>query len=122
MTPLKEAAEIFLKDPLGKSQKVLPYAKALLLNQLRHFAELFGIERYSRPYPNHDKLLHHIAIRNGFFVACGGNDGYGFDPTYYLERFRGWQGLIIEPIPKCAQACRKNRPRSVVIEAALVDN
>ena len=56
----------------------------------------------------------------GFFVEAGANDGIQQSNTLYLERYRHWKGLLIEPIPELAAKCRVNRPRSLVENAALV--
>lgn len=56
----------------------------------------------------------------GVFVEAGANDGYRKSNTYYLERFRGWSGVLIEPIPALAEQCRRRRPRSRVYQCALV--
>jgi len=84
--------------------------------------EALGIESYSKPYPGHDALLRHINNTAGIYVVCGGNDGYSYDPTYYLERFKGWTGIIVEPLPKAATLCKKNRPASVIKQVALVSH
>src|SRR5262249_25629410 len=51
---------------------------------------------------------------------AGANDGIQQSNTLYLERYRHWKGLLIEPIPELAAKCRANRPRSLVENAALV--
>jgi len=56
----------------------------------------------------------------GTFVEAGANDGYEQSNTYYLEKFRGWSGLLVEPVPQLAAECRKNRS-AVVLEAALTE-
>jgi hypothetical protein len=50
------------------------------------------------------KLANHIRFRRGFFVEVGGNDGISQSNTAYLERYLGWRGLLIEPIPELARA------------------
>ncbi len=67
------------------------------------------------------KLALHIKKRNGFFVEAGGNDGVSQSNTLYFERYMGWKGLLIEPVPKLAALCQLNRPRCRVVQAALVD-
>ena len=57
-------------------------------------------------------------IKNGFFVECGGNDGFFQDPTYYLEKKLKWTGIIIEPLP-ISNKCRKYRPKSTVYQYAV---
>lgn len=58
--------------------------------------------------------------RGGYFIEAGGNDGVTQSNTLFFERFRGWRGLLIEPIPELAVRCAKNRPRSIVESVALV--
>jgi FkbM family methyltransferase len=83
--------------------------------------EQFGSARYSRTalYDLDAKLARYLPD-NGIFVEAGANDGYRKSNTYYLERFRGWTGVLIEPIPALAARCRKQRPRSLVYQCALV--
>jgi FkbM family methyltransferase len=79
---------------------------------------------YSRSQPaNHrmdvqlDELL---GIHGGFFVEAGANDGFVQSNTYFLERARGWHGVLIEPAPLLARAAARERPASVVVQCALV--
>jgi FkbM family methyltransferase len=64
-------------------------------------------------------LEHHLGGRPGYFVECGANDGYTQSNTYYLSRFRGWKGLLVEPIPMLYELCRSFRPESTVVNCAL---
>lgn len=85
-------------------------------------AEAAGSDRYSRP-ALHDldiKLDRIIDKDGGYFVEAGGNDGYTQSNTYWLERFRGWRGLLVEPMPDLARQAEIERPGSVVVQAALV--
>ncbi len=122
MTPLYTALTRLLRNPRENYKKIFPYLRAHFSFIIRPVVEVFGIEHYSKPYPAHKSLLRHITTTNGIFVVCGGNDGYSYDPTYYLERFRGWKGLIIEPLPKAAALCKKNRPASIIKQVALVSH
>lgn len=108
-----------IKNPKDNIGKILPFIKSKTVPYYRDFCELLGVEKYSKPYPGHEELLKHITKKNGFFVQCGGNDGYGFDPTYYLEKFKGWKGIIVEPLP-ISELCRRNRRNSKVIQSACV--
>ena len=56
----------------------------------------------------------------GFFVEAGGFDGFTQSNTYYLERFRGWRGILVEPMPELAALARSNRPKATVLRYALV--
>lgn len=64
------------------------------------------------------RLLGHR--RGGVFVEAGANDGLCQSNTYYLEKVLGWSGVLVEPIPELAAKCTKRRPRSTVVNAALV--
>ncbi|KAK4005095.1 hypothetical protein OUZ56_006820 [Daphnia magna] len=35
--------------------------------------------------------------KNGFFVECGASDGEFLSNTLYMERYKNWTGLLIEP-------------------------
>lgn len=54
----------------------------------------------------------------GYFIEAGAYDGVTFSNTYLLESL-GWRGMLIEPLPELADLCRKNRPNSIVVQAAL---
>lgn len=58
--------------------------------------------------------------RCGFFIEAGANDGLAQSNTLYFERYLGWRGLLVEPIPALARACRRNRPKAIVENTALV--
>ncbi len=88
----------------------------------RKVFEALGSSRYSRLALDRldSKLEQYLDFDGGYFVEAGANDGLDQSNTYYLERFRGWTGLLIEGIPELAERCRKNRPRAVIESAALV--
>ncbi len=54
----------------------------------------------------------------GFFIEVGAFDGVSYSTTHALEAL-GWTGLLVEPIPARAEACRKNRPHARVVHSAL---
>jgi FkbM family methyltransferase len=58
--------------------------------------------------------------RPGFFVEAGANDGYTQSNTYWLGRFAGWRGVLIEPMQEFADLCARERPDATVIRSALV--
>lgn len=74
----------------------------------------FGLDGLDR------KLLKYINFRSGVFVEAGANDGMSQSNTAYFERYLGWRGLLVEPLPDLASKCRKNRPDSIVEQCALV--
>jgi FkbM family methyltransferase len=58
---------------------------------------------------------------SGFFIEVGGADGYTQSNTWYLEKYKNWKGVLVEPNPDSAEQCRNNRPDSTVFNYALVD-
>ena len=77
----------------------------------------------SRPSLNDidGKLQKYLDFDNGFFLEAGANDGYSQSNTYYLEKSRGWSGILVEGIPELYGQCVQERANSKVVQAALVD-
>jgi FkbM family methyltransferase len=61
-----------------------------------------------------------IDFRRGFFIEAGANNGLDQSNTAYFEKYMGWRGVLVEPVPELAEQCRRNRPNSRVFNAALV--
>lgn len=108
----------------GAAIQLLRNGRQRLRDVRRSTMERVGVDRYSRP------SLHSIEERlddlfrdrpSGFFVEAGAFDGYRQSNTYWLERFRGWKGILIEPVPEHAEACRRLRKRATTVQRALVD-
>lgn len=88
----------------------------------RAVAETFGSLRYSRPaLSGMDRLLEELLPwRDGTFLEAGGHDGYTQSNTYFLERHRGWSGILVEPVPELRAKCESRRPRAQVFGCAVV--
>lgn len=117
---VRQAAERLpiLKD-VDRRRQVIRAARAARRLRRRAF-ERAGSARFSRPgIPG---LLEYLDFDGGFFVEAGANDGYRQSNTYYLERFRGWRGVLVEPIPELWERCVRERPRSQCVNCALVDD
>jgi FkbM family methyltransferase len=101
--------------------KLPPAIRRPLVRARRAVCEALGSARYSRVALDEidRKLERHLDFDAGVFVEAGANDGIEQSNTYYFEKFRGWTGLLVEPVPALAAACRAHR-RAVVKEAALV--
>ena len=56
----------------------------------------------------------------GRFLEAGANDGLRQSNTAYLERYCGWTGILVEPLPHRYVECVRNRPRAQVEHCALV--
>lgn len=88
----------------------------------RRLFEAVGSARYSMPaHDGLDRKLQQYLPANGVFLEAGANDGYTWSNTYYLERWRGWRGVLIEGIPSLCRECRALRSRSSVYNCALVE-
>lgn len=61
-----------------------------------------------------------MRLRNGVFVEAGANNGKSQSNTLFLERCRGWHGILVEPIPELYEACKNFRSKCRVYHAALV--
>jgi FkbM family methyltransferase len=66
------------------------------------------------------KLARHLDFDWGFFVEAGANDGYDQSNTYWLERGRGWRGVLVEPMAELSREAARERPGSRVFTCALV--
>lgn len=88
----------------------------------RQISEKFGSARYSKVALGglDDKLAQYLNFREGIFIEAGANDGVSQSNTYYLEKALGWSGVLVEPVPRLFNKCRKNRRRSRVFNCALV--
>lgn len=96
--------------------------RAILRHARRSTFEMLGSDRYSHLALNDidRKLAGHLKRRNGVFVEAGANDGLTYSNTYYLERFHGWSGILVEAIPSLYQRACRNRPGAKVYNFALV--
>ena len=62
-----------------------------------------------------------IDYDNGFFVELGANNGVYQSNTLYFEKFRGWNGVLIEPTYHNFVQCKLNRsPKTRVFCNACV--
>lgn len=61
-----------------------------------------------------DKLFE--GKREGIFIEAGANDGLTQSNTMFLERYRNWKGILIEPIPDLYIRCLENRSQQSIVE------
>ncbi len=85
------------------------YFKGMAALGIEEFPALNGIDRKMRAY---------LPERGGVFVEAGANDGVTQSNTWFFESYRGWTGLLVEPVPALAEMARKFR-RAPVVNAAL---
>jgi FkbM family methyltransferase len=83
--------------------------------------EALGSQRYSHPalFGLDRRLEELMPWRDGTFVEAGAHDGYTQSNTYFLERFKGWSGVLVEAVPELRERCQCRRPHSVVAGCAL---
>lgn len=96
--------------------------KRQLVHLRRMLFERLGSDRYSWLALNalDHKLLPYLSYQAGFFVELGANDGLSQSNTYYYERWQGWRGILIEPVPELCQRAARARPRARVFNCACV--
>lgn len=80
---------------------------------LRRSTERFALNDLDR------KLEKYLDFDNGIFVEAGANDGISQSNTLYFESRRGWRGVLVEAVPALYEQCRRNRPHTHVVWAAL---
>ena len=54
-------------------------------------------------------MLKYINYNNGFYIECGANDGVDQSNTWYFNKYKNWNGILIEPIPRIFYELKKNR-------------
>lgn len=54
-------------------------------------------------------VLYYYGNTPGFFVEFGGLDGIKTSNTYLLEKDYGWDGIIVEPLPRFKDDLLRNR-------------
>jgi FkbM family methyltransferase len=57
------------------------------------------------------KIESYVNFNNGYFVELGANDGISQSNSYYFEKYRGWKGILVEPVPHNYLKCLKNRSK-----------
>lgn len=97
----------------------LPLWRLTLLR--RQLCESIGRSTYSRPSYGYvvPKLRQHCP-GPGIFVEAGAVDGFFESNTYELERFHGWRGLLVEPVPAMFARIASTRPKAIAVNCALV--
>lgn len=121
ITALDSVAPSSKKESISMSG-VMPISPLQFARGMRPQLEKMGVlSKVSYALNDLDqKLLTYLSYRGGVFIEAGANDGRSQSNTMYFERYLGWRGLLIEPIPELAIKCRTNRPNSIVEECALV--
>lgn len=56
----------------------------------------------------------------GFFLDIGANEGVQISNTYFLEKYRNWKGICVEPLPLEFQKLSENRT-SINLNVCVAD-
>jgi hypothetical protein len=100
------------------TKNLLKYLRAklfcLLGNHNNKYVNDFRKARYGM-----DKKLEAYLPSKGFFIEAGAFDGIYESNTYFLEKWKGWKGILIEPIYENYILCKRSRSRSIVLNYAL---
>ena len=55
------------------------------------------------------QLEKYLNYTNGFFIELGAHDGITQSNTFYYEKKKNWNCILIQPTPKLYEICKKNR-------------
>lgn len=101
---------------LRKIWRVLRGVKRRTIWIMRPVYEKIGVGILSQPSLNEidKKLSNYLNYTNGIFLEIGANDGFKQSNTYYLEKIKNWEGILIEAIPNLYLECVGKRKKSQV--------
>lgn len=71
----------------------------------RPYTAMYGMDR---------RLERYLGFTGGTFIEAGANDGIAQSNTYFLENKYQWRGVLVEPVPKYHDMCRRARRAQVV--------
>ena len=74
-----------------------------IIKQFKKEKKYFGLNNLDL------KLEKYLNYNNGFFIELGANDGISQSNTYYFEKNKNWNGVLIEPILHKYLELKKNR-------------
>jgi FkbM family methyltransferase len=123
--PLTTSGLVDSPSQFLRARKACKYALVRLLGgrleQLMFYWRL-GVMRvktvlgrpYTALYDMDRKLEKYLGFGAGVFIEAGANDGLAQSNTYFLEKMRGWTGLLVEPVPKYYRMCARARTARTV--------
>tara|TARA_Y100000294_G_C8561331_1_gene339192 strand:+ start:1826 stop:2539 length:714 start_codon:yes stop_codon:yes gene_type:complete len=66
-------------------------------------------KRYNALNELDKKLEQYLNYEDGYFIELGANNGVEQSNTFYFEKYKNWNGILIEPILHKYIDCKKNR-------------
>ena len=95
-------------------------------NSMKYKLKQFGVRQFPhiddrvRREEATEQLLVQVFFHNtshGYFVEIGAGDPVQSSQTWHLEQ-KDWHGILVEPIPELCESLRRNRARSIIVQAA----
>lgn len=92
----------------------------LKLKSFRFLNKIFGTT-FSFSADGEDVIIRKLlsGIENGFYVDLGAHNHKIGSNTYYFYLL-GWSGICIDPLPGISKKFKKNRPKDIFLEKAIV--
>jgi FkbM family methyltransferase len=71
-----------------------------------------------------DKKLDNLfeSKQDGIYIELGANNGLSQSNTAFLNFYRNWTGILIEPCIEGYNLCKKNRPNNIILNYGCVSN
>ncbi len=116
-----KSAETELREALNADKSRARGALNLHLHEVRR--AMNPDYRYSSQ-AGQDAVIDRIfkGKRGGTFVDIGGYDGVTGSNTFFLELFRNWTGILVEPVPAQLEKARRVRRCSCIGVAVAAQN
>ncbi len=84
--------------------------KTILLSSILITLNLFCDPYYSQSKQDQFANTHFFKDKkDGVFIEIGAYDGIYISNSYFFEKYLGWKGICIEPIPEIYKKLRENR-------------
>jgi FkbM family methyltransferase len=74
----------------------------------------------NKKFPIDWKLNEIFQKENGFYIELGANDGIIQSNTAFLNFYKNWKGILIEPNFVKYEECLRNRPSNIILNYACV--
>jgi FkbM family methyltransferase len=96
-----------MENLIALIKKITPPILWTVLTKLPiSFRHYYGAQDLDR------ELERYLDFEDGFFVELGANDGLNQSNTYYFEKFKGWNGVLVERSPHNFLRLLSNRSAS----------
>ena len=63
-------------------------------------------------------LKEYINYKNGFYIEIGANDGVRQSNTLYLEKFKNWKGILVEPSKRYKNLIKNRKKKNYFFNVA----